>query len=431
MQMNPIALAFLIVTAGLVLSASRKAATVALLVSVCYMTLTQVVTIGSVGFSVIRLLVVAGAIRVIVRAEWSDIRFNGMDILMTLWGVWNILSGIFHESLGATIIYRLGLVGDACGVYFLLRMLCSSVEEFRFVVRALSVILLPVAIEMVFEQITRSNLFAVFGGVPAVPTVREGNTRAQGPFAHAILAGTVGAISLPLMLAMWKTERRFSIMGVIACGLMIIASASSGPILSAAAGVFALLLWRQRFKIRTYRWLAVLGYLLLGAVMSSPPYYIMARIDLAGGSTGWYRARLIQSSIWHLDEWWFAGTDYTRHWMPTGVPWSPNHTDITNQFIKMGVLGGLPLMVLYIAVIVAGFVFVGRIMRTGQLLSLEEQFLVWALGSALFSVVVTGISVSFFDQSGLFVYLILATIGSVTPSKTGTDESMSKLPAMD
>jgi len=147
--------------------------------------------------------------------------------------------------------------------------------------------------------------------------------------------------------------------------------------------------------------------------MKVPAYYLLARIDLTGGSTGWHRARLIESAISHLNEWWFAGTDYTRHWMPTGVSWSPNHTDITNHYLMMGVLSGLPLLILFVLIIVRGFYCVGAVVNMDSGLSLKDRKMVWALGASLFAHAATCISVSYFDQTFVFLYLNLAIIGSI------------------
>ena len=132
---------------------------------------------------------------------------------------------------------------------------------------------------------------------------------------------------------------------------------------------------------------------------------------MTGSSTGWHRARLIEMSLAHLDEWWLAGTDYTRHWMPSGVSWNPKHTDITNHYLQMGVMGGLPLMFLFIGLLATGFVYVGRRVRLRKMRR-KDRFMMWALGSALFAHATTFISVSYFDQSVLFIYLTLAAIGS-------------------
>jgi len=176
--------------------------------------------------------------------------------------------------------------------------------------------------------------------------------------------------------------------------------------------------------MRLIRWLAVLGYIALDLIMKAPAYYIIARIDLTGSSTSWHRAALIDSAIQHLSEWWFAGTDYTRDWMPYGVNWSADQSDITNHYLRMGVDGGLPLMLLFIAVLAMGFSFVGRTLRMTPELPPLSQFMIWALGASLFTHSVTFISVSYFDQSVVFIYLTLAVIGSV---RSGTVRVTSKV----
>jgi hypothetical protein len=198
---------------------------------------------------------------------------------------------------------------------------------------------------------------------------------------------------------------------------MVYSSTSSGPILSMLAGILALFLWNYREKTRLIIWMGVIGYIGLTLVMNDPAYFIMARIDITGGSTGWHRARLIQSALEHFFEWWIAGTDYTRHWMPTGVSWSPDHTDITNHYIQMGVWGGLPLMMLFIAIILRAFSLIGKNVSISSKVSLKSEFVFWALGASLFAHAVTFLGVSYFDQSFLFLYLVLAAIASASFSK--------------
>jgi hypothetical protein len=214
------------------------------------------------------------------------------------------------------------------------------------------------------------------------------------------------------MVGIWQYRRRAAVIGAAACGVMILCSASSGPVVSAAAGVAALLMWQARKWMRAVRWAGVAMYVALEAIMKAPAYYLIARIDITGGSTGWHRARLIESSMEHLGEWWLGGTDYTRHWMPTGVSWNPNHTDITNHYLHMGVLGGLPLMLLFIAVLAKAFSYVGGAFHGASDVDGREQWMRWGLGAALFAHAVTCISVSYFDQSVVFLFVTLAAVGS-------------------
>jgi len=406
--MTPVGLFFVLAASIAIWLLPRSWAPIALIAGVCYMTLGQGIEVAGLSFPIVRLLLLAGVIRVFIRGERPAGGLTGMDKLFLVWAAWAILASAFHEDAAAMLEYRLGLAYNALCTYFLMRCFCQDEHDLYRVVHATAWILVPVAAEMVFEQLTRRNLFAIFGGVPELPEVREGHLRSQGPFAHSILAGTVGAVCIPMLAGLWRRFPLSAKVGLSACGVMVLTSASSGPMASTLAALFAMLLWRWRHLTRHMRIAAVLGYILLDLVMKAPAYYLIARIDLAGGSTGWHRARLIESSIAHLHEWWWAGTDYTRHWMPTGVTWSPNHTDITNHYIKMGVLGGLPLMGLFIAILWVGFRYVGRTVRAIDPSDPQRGFFAWCIGAGLFAHAATCVAVSYFDQSVVFLYLTLA-----------------------
>jgi hypothetical protein len=147
--------------------------------------------------------------------------------------------------------------------------------------------------------------------------------------------------------------------------------------------------------------------------MEDPVYFLMARIDITGGSTGWHRAQLVRASIEHLDEWWAVGTDYTRHWMPSGIHANEIHADITNHFLGMGVLGGLPLLILFVLMLSAAFRAVGRALRENEGRSPARDFLIWTLGAMLFGEVMSFWAISFYDQSVSFFYLVLAALGAI------------------
>jgi len=414
--MNAITIAFLVVNGLGLLTLSHRWAALPLLTSALYMTIGTAFELGPFNFSAIRVLVAIGALRVLIRGELKLLRMNGLDWLLVMWATWALISSLFHEDKTGTFVNRLGLVYNACGIYFLLRVFCQSFDDLLMLCRITAILLVPMSLAMLWEAHSGYNLFSVLGGVDAASEIRNDIIRAQGPFSHSILAGSIGAGSLPLMIGLWRQCHKSSIAGILACLSMIAASASSGPIMSGLLGIGALLMWPFRQHMRLFRWAAFLGYIALDLAMKAPAYYILARIDLTGGSTSWHRAALIEAALHHLSEWWFVGTDHTRHWLPYGVPWSGNHADITNYYIMMGVTGGLPLMLLFIALLAKGFAFVGRWLyqseqENGLMLS---KFMIWALGASLFSHAATFVSVSYFDQSVVFLYLTLAAICSVS-----------------
>ncbi|MBP8260299.1 MAG: O-antigen ligase family protein [Verrucomicrobia bacterium] len=417
--MNQLALLFLLAASTALATLPRQWAPLPLLAGACYMTLGQGVELGPFSFTIIRMLIFIGVMRVLIRGERTAEGFTRMDWLMLCWGVWALCASTFHEEPQETLINRLGMVYNVFGVYFLIRCFCQSHADVVRIVRWTAIILAPVALEMLLEHTTHRNLFAVFGGVEEISEIRNGRLRSQGPFAHSILAGTVGAVCAPLMIGLWHKHPLTAKTGLIACLLMVVTSASSGPLASLIVAAFALVLWRWRHLTRQMRIATIAGYILLDLVMKAPAYYLIARIDLVGGSSGYHRAALIESSIKHLREWWFAGTDYTRHWMPTGVTWSVDHTDITNYYLSLGVKGGLPLMVLFILILWTGFRNVGHTLRGRASSPIEDQFFVWSIGASLMAHAATAISVSYFDQSVVFIYLTLALTTSLAAVSQG------------
>ena len=410
LRLSEFDLIFLLVNIFLIFLLPNRWAPLSLLIGACYMTRSHGVEVGPLSFPVIRILIAAGYFRVIIRRQSLKGKTNSLDWLVALWAACAIFSSVFHANFTAALIYRLGLVYDAAGFYFLFRVFFKTMDDIEGLCVAIAVLLMPVAIEMVFEKVTSYNFF-----FSDWAEVRDGKIRSRGPFSHSILAGTVGAVCLPLIISLWNQHRKATLVGLLSCLTMIITSTSSGPIIAGFAAIAALFSWRYRNFMRPLRYMGAFLYVLLDLYMKDPAYYIIARIDLTGSSTGWHRAKLIQSAFEHFSEWWIGGTDYTRHWMPTGVPWSEDHTDITNQYLAYGVIGGLPLMLIFIIILIRAFSFVGQMISEKNDILPHHKFMMWAFGSSLFAQAMTGLSISYFDQSIIF---LLLTLGGIATAKS-------------
>lgn len=414
-RLNALGIVFAIVNGLLLLTLPRRLAVVPLLLAAAYMIREQDVIIAGAHFSVLRLLVLVGAVRVVLRGEHPG-GLNGLDKAMLAWAAVLLLTSVFHNS--EALMFRSGVVWSDLGCYLLLRCFIRDADDVRYACRITCLLLLPMALLMLQEKLSSRNLFGLLLGDSSEAVVRDGTIRARGAFASPILAGTVGATVLPLALYLWKSGRR----GLAAVGLfvsltIVVTATSSGPLVMVAAIVFALLLWPARAALRGMRWAAAALLLALHLVMNDPVYFLMAKIDLAGGSRGWHRAQLIRQSLEHLDEWWAVGTDHTRHWMPTGIPANEAHTDITNHFLAMGVMGGLPLMLIYIVAVQAAFRIAGRVIASKDAATRGRGLLAWFLGAALFGHVLNFFSIALFDQSAVFFLLILALIAALATSQ--------------
>ena len=406
--MIPGAVAFLAFAAVAILMLPRRLAVIPLLLTAAYTGRANVIELGPANLSALRILVLIGFARAIVRGERLAGGVNIVDTLLLLWAAMLVGLSAFHTSDAWT--FRIGMTLGELGVYFLCRVFLTSAEDVRLVFRVLCVALVPLAAMLIVEKATAHNAFGIMGSAGAA-NIRDGHVRAYGPFAHPILAGTVGATCIPMAIAIWRTHRAHALAGVMAGLGIVLASTSSGPVMMIVFSVAGLTLWKARDLLGPIRWASVVAILALDAVMKDPVYFLMARIDITGSSTGWHRARLIQSSIEHLDEWWMAGTDYTRHWMPTGVHANAIHTDITNHLLGIGVLGGLPLMAVFVAVLVCAFRAAGSVFRRPGI-EPRDAFLAWTLGAMLFGQTMNFWSISLFDQSVSFFYLNLAMIAA-------------------
>lgn len=418
--MNVLATIFFACSSVALLTLPRRWAPIPLLVGCCYMTQAQGVSIVGLNFPIYRMLVAVGIFRVILRSETFSGRFSAVDKLVVFWGVWNMFASLFHKyAPGSGPQYASGIVFNVAGVYFLIRIWCRNVSELRTVVGWVAVILTPVALEMVFEKLTGRNLFSFFGGVSSNVLERGGRLRASGPFRHPILAGTVGAVCFPLMFGILKEKKLIGILGCVSCIAIVLASASSGPLMSLIFAIAVLGIWRLRHFTNHLVIGSCVLYLLVEIVSVKPAYFMLTKIDLTGGSTGRHRAELIDSFFKYFSEWWLFGTDYTRHWMQFGVSFSTDHTDITSYYIAFAVMGGLLALLSLLAILLLSFRDVGRARKILELTSKRDAFTAWCVGAGLVAHAATSVSVSYFDQSVTFIWFNIAIVGAL--SQTASD----------
>ncbi len=421
-----IGLFFLLFMGTLLLALPRRYALLPLFISGCYMTLGQVLMIGPLHFSILRILLFIGWIRIICKGELSAIKFTAIDKLFVAWLMIGVILFALSRGLVQDLVGRLGQTYTIIGIYFFIRAVIRDFDDIVRAVKILAVIILPLALLFAVEYSTGRNPFSVLGGVPEITEIREGHLRCQGPFLHPILAGTMGATAMPLFVGLWSfnsKNRWLAAAAIMVATAIVIASSSSGPFIAYISGVIGLFVWTYKSKLKFILSGIVVSLLILHLIMKAPVWFIIARLsDLIGGG-GWYRAALIDAALNHFDEWWLVGTAYTSHWMPTGLSVNINSADITNQFIAEGVSGGIVQLFLFIWLLVTCFKRIALTSRNENKTSATERFLIWSVGCALLGHVASFFSVSYFDQIMIFFLMIVA----ITATLIELDLSNSKV----
>jgi len=413
----PMGIAFLILAAIFTFVLPRRSAIWPLLASICYMPLGQQVVVLGLHFEIVRILILAGVVRVVWRheAEWPA--GTRLDKLFVWWAVLSVILGSLSTPSWSLLVNRLGAFYNAMGIYFLACCWVRDTRTFIGMLKALAVLAVPIAVSMVVEKTTAHNIFSVFGGVPEITVQREGHLRCQAAFRHAILAGTFGASLLPLFVGLWfqPGAKKFATIGAVSACTISLASYSSGPLMALLMGGLALGFWRMRDRMYLVRRGIVILILGLACVMKAPVWYLFARLSDVTGGTGWHRAWLIDTTIQHFSDWWLFGTTYTASWGGPGtiLDDDPNNIDITNQFVLEGVRGGIVKLVLFVAIIVECFRAVGRKTRAEAAKSFAGGILFWGIGVSLFTHCLSFLSVTYFDQMGVLWCLLLAVIARV------------------
>ncbi len=406
---HPTALLALALCTLILLVTSSKSVLIPFLIIGTFMTAAQRIHLGQFDFTMMRLLLIGWIGRVVLRSEGQPITWNRLDSMVTVYAIVGAVVYVLLWMDRTAVVFQLGRLFDIFLIYFLLRISIQSSEQIFVFVRALAWVMLLSSVFMLVEHLAHFNLFSIFGGVRETVWIREGRLRAQGSFSHAIMAGTFGAAFLPLFWALYfskiSRDRVVAVVGIVGSVTMTFAAASSGAVVTLLASIVAVLMWSFRQYVVLIRRAAIPVLFGLHLVMEAPVWHLISRVDLVGGSTGYHRYRLIDSAIRNFSEWAVIGVRGTAHW-----GWMMH--DVTNQFIKVAVDGGLIALVVFVLLLGSAFRITGR---ARQLAFSHSMFarLHWAWGAVLFAHIVSFLGVSYFGQMNYFWYFTLAAIASL------------------
>jgi len=403
---HPLAAAILILLIAVMLVIPRRFAAFPILAIGSFVSCAQRISVAGFDLDIIRLIVLAGWIRILARGEHKHLVFNLLDKTLILWAASStICFTLLHQS-ASVLVNRLGMSFDCVTLYFFFRCTVRTWDDVRSFARVLAIISIPVAFAFFVELSTRYNAFAVFGRVPAITSERQGRLRCQGAFVHPIIAGCFWASAIPAIGMLWWSDRRsriLSVVGVLACLVIILACSSSTPVTAIAFAFVGAVLYNARRHLKAIRWGLLLTILALHFIMNGPVWSLAAKIDIAGGSTGYHRFHLIDQAIRRFREWWLLGTKSTAHW-------GYGLHDVTNQFVLEGVRGGILTLGLFLAVLVVAYKMTGAAVRNS--IHTADRVCAWGLGVMLLVHTINFLGISYFGQISIMWYATIGLIGS-------------------
>lgn len=387
-----------------------------MMAGVLYLTQSEAIDLAGFNMFAVRFLELAAFVRVLARREFPLTRWTKIDQAV----VWLYLYTAIVYWLRASEEQAnvMGRTADALLCYFAFRGLIADMPEFQWFLRSLVVLLLPYVSLILVESLTHHNLFSFMGG--AYNWVRDERFRCVGSFRHPDLLGTFGACFLPLYvgLARIRLGRALALIGVVLCLVIVWASNSGGPVCATVVAAVGWLFWRMRTRMRAMRWGMAAAIALTAMVMKAPVWYLIARLSLIAGGTGWHRAYLMDMAFQHLDKWWLCGMriEATSDWFPYTIA-ATGGADITNEFIAFGLSAGLGAVALSILLLVRGFSGLGEALanvRSNAAESSETEFVLWGLGVMLAVHVISWLGITYFDQFYVVWFLQLAAISSLS-----------------
>jgi hypothetical protein len=405
----------LILLSLVVISAPRRGAMLALIFATLFLTQGAQIKIAGFTFFPTRILEVICFTRVLIRRELDFRHLHTIDRrVLCLYLFVAVVNGISpHRQLDT-----IARAGDALLCYFAFRGLITGMEDVRWLLRTLVILLVPFVFLLAVESFTHHNLFTLVGGDKHV-WVRGDRMRCFGSFRQPILLGSVGATFFPVYMALAseRPQRSRFLIGALLCMAIVGFSNSGGPLSAFLASVAGLFLWQMRHRMYVLRRVVVVTIVLLMLVMKAPIFYVLARVSSVTGGGGWHRAHLMDEAWQTFSQWWLWGMPVleTRDWFAYYLK-ATGGADLTNQFVVFGVAAGIG------AVFLAVYLLVGTFRSLGNAMSLVRQKagertldekLLWSFGVVVGVHVINWLGISYFDQFLVIWCFHLAAIASL------------------
>jgi hypothetical protein len=404
--LHPLVMLGMLIAIVLIFTLPRKWVVVPFFLAFFNVPVTQVVVLGGVHFTVLRILILAVLARMVAfRGSSSDRRFaggfNSLDRVVVLWSLSALIIFSLQWMEMQALIKCLGDLVESLGGYLAVRFLIPDREALRRSLYALAAVCVIQGACMVSEQFTHQNVFSFLGAYQ--PETREGHVRAQGAIG-GLYGGPLAAMLIPLFFWQWTggKSRITACAGLAGATAMVFASYASTSWTAYGASLLGLGFWPLRKQMRLVRWGLIATLVGLHLVMNGPVWSLIEKVDLTSGSSSYHRYMLVDNCIRHFGDWWLLGSKSYGDWGFVMF-------DVCNQFVLAALRGGLVTLLIYVAIYKRSFGAIGKARKHVEG-DLGQEWFLWCLGSALFSTVVSSFGINYMVHLMMCLFSLLACI---------------------
>lgn len=377
-----------------------------------------VVSIGTIDLPVNRIVVAVLLLRCLCDSRIrSKFTWSCLDTWVAFSMIVYIVTYCITCSLPIAIENRGGFLMDTWFTYMAVRLCITNYHRFIATIKCVAIVLAPLAILGILESfgiwapfrfwLAYAPRFDHFRNLPP----RWGLIRAQGLFSQPIMFGVAFAMFLPLIYYLRHQKNRWHTLAYIFSGMAIVGalcSMSCGPWVMLITAIFCLVMEKYKYLLKPLLLFFLFSCISINIISNRPFYHVLASYANPLGGAGWHRAKLLDCAIEHFDEWWLIG--YGGEDPGWGGALGMSKTDVTNEFILMGVRYGILGVIALCGVLLRAF--------RDLVCIYEKNFdpilrsLCWSFGSVLVATVVVFMSVSFFGTPVKLFYCFLGFVGA-------------------
>lgn len=371
------------------------------IMAICLVPMNQRLMVGALDLTTLRVLILMGVLRLLLRNEMRVIKWNKFDKLILSWSVIGSIVYIIQWQTFDAFINRLGVLFDLLLLYWLSRHIIRNWDDVTHLIKICALFAVITAPFIALEKFQESSYFSIFG--PVAGSFHRGRFRCAGSFPHPIIMGCFWASLLPLFYAQIKAKRNKFFYWIAICAALsnVYFSGSSTPIMTVIAIIFFWSIYKNRAYGKTFLWGTCAVLFFLHLIMNNPVWHLLGRVNVFGESTGWHRFNLFDNFIRNTSEWFFLGTKSTSHW-------GYGLVDVTNQFVLEGVRGGFVTLFLFVLITYMAIKITGNLSLQDN--AQEEKWFAWGLCVTMLGHMVTFWGVSYFGQINALLYITFAIV---------------------